>query len=197
MAYVYILENMDARRIKIGATVNHPDDRLLDISRMWRAIKGRCQICLSWRMLSDGRMPKHVLSMNHCAGSGELPLEYSTQLAEEQLIDLQGRIPWINGSELNFATKRIKNLQKIIRNYKENSIRPGSWFLRASFKIDSAYLIEEYVHSVLAAHLDANMPFGEVFSCSAEEAITLIEETIVQIESGNIPVGLIAKFQNL
>lgn len=197
MAYVYILENTDAKRIKIGATVNHPNDRLLDITRMWHATKGRCQICLSWRMLTNGRMPNHVLSMNHCVGSGELPLEYSTQLAEKQLIDLQGRIPWVSGSELNFAIKRIKNLQKIIRNYKENPIRHGSWFLRASFKIDSAYLVEEYIHSLLAAHLDTDMPFGEVFSCPAEEAIDLIKETISRIATGNIPADLVAKFQNL
>lgn len=122
MAYVYILENKDANRIKIGATINHPDARLTDIARMWRAIKGRCQICLCWRILDNGRMPKHVLSMSHCKGSGKPPLEYSTKLAEKQLDDLQGKF-----GKSNFATKRIKNLQKVLNSYKENPLRMGKW----------------------------------------------------------------------
>lgn len=181
MAYVYILENKDAERIKIGATINHPDGRLIDISRMWGGIKGRCQICLNWRILDNGRMPKHVLSMNHCIGSGELPLEFSTKLAEEQLKNLQGESPWLERSDSNYATKRIKNLRKILQIYKDNPIRLGKWELRASFKIDEAYSIEEDVHQILAAHLDKEAPFGEVFSCSAEEAIKVIEEKISQI----------------
>lgn len=178
MAYIYILENKDVKRIKIGATVNHPDDRLLDISRMWRAIKGRCQICLGWRLLVDGRMPNHV----HCHGSGELPFEYSTQLAEEQLVDMQGRLPWIKGSDLNFATKRIKNLQKIIGSYKKNPKRIGTWNLLTAYKVDFAYIVEERVHQILAAHLDKDAPFGEVFSCSTEEAIRVIENTIAKVK---------------
>lgn len=179
MAYVYILENKDAGRIKIGATVNHPNDRLLDISRMWRAIKGRCQICLSWRMLVDGRMPDHV----QCTGSGELPLEYSTQLAEEQLADLQEQLQSLSYSDLNFATKRIKNLTKILQNYKENPSRLGFWELRTSFQTDSAYLVEECVHLKLENYLDREAPFGEVFSCTPEQAIEVVENVIAQLEN--------------
>lgn len=185
MAYVYILENYDAKRIKIGATLNHPEDRLLDINRMWKAIKGRCQICLSWRMLSDGRMPNHVLAMNHCPGSGEPPLEFSTKLANEQLIDLQGRSPWLSGSDLNHATKRIKNLEKILHNYNENSTRLGSWEIRAAFKIDFAYIIEGIIHQELAAYLDKTAPFGEVFNYPAENAIESIEIAIKQYKPQN------------
>ena len=178
MAYVYILENKDANRIKIGATINHPDARLTDIARMWRAFKGRCQICLNWRMLDKGLMPKHVLSGHHCGGSGKLPLERSTELAVEQLMNLQGQLPMLKGTDLNFATKRIKNLQKILNSYKENLLRMGKWELRASYKTDSAYPIEKHAHEVLAAYLDKDAPFGEVFTCSAEEAITVIEKAI-------------------
>lgn len=179
MAYIYILENKDVQRIKIGATVNNPNDRLLDISRMWGSIKGRCQICLSWRMLVDGRMPDHV----KCTGSRELPLEYSTQLAEEQLAYLQEQLPLLSYSDLNFARKRIKNLTKILLNYKENSARLGVWELRASFQIDSAYLVEEHVHLKLENYLDRTAPFGEVFTCPPEEAIAVVENVIVQLEN--------------
>jgi hypothetical protein len=178
MAYVYILENKDAKCIKIGATLNHPDDRLLDISRMWRGVKGRCQICLKWRLLDNGRLPNHVLTMSHCAGSGELSFEYNTELAEEKLADLQEQLPWLKGTDLNFAIKRIKNLQKILKIYKENPVRIGKWELKASYKTNSAYSIEKYVHTVLAAYLDKEAPFGEVFTCSAGEAIAVIEKAI-------------------
>lgn len=181
MAYVYILENKVAERIKIGATFNHPNDRLSDISRMWMGIKGRCQICLSWRLLANGRMPDHV----RCSGSGELPLEYSTELAEKQLEDLQNKLASLSNSDLNFATKRIKNLEKIIRIYKEEPVRSGMWELRTSFKIDSAYIIEELAHKALANHLDTKAPFGEVFSCTAEDAIVTIEKIIAQLEVDN------------
>ncbi len=178
MAYVYILENKDVKRIKIGATINHPDARLTDIARMWRAFKGRCQICLNWRMLDKGLMPKHVLSGHHCAGSGKFPLERSTELAEMQLRDLQEQFPQLRGTDLNFATKRIKNLQKILQNYKESPIRQGKWKLITYFETDSAYLIEGVAHEKLAEYLDKNAPFGEVFTCSTEVAITVIEEAI-------------------
>jgi hypothetical protein len=178
MAYVYILENIEAQRIKIGATLNHPDDRLTDIARMWRAFKGRCQICLNWRMLNKGLMPKHVLSGKHCSGSGVLPLERSTFLAEKQLIDLQEQLPLLRGADLNYATKRIKNLQKILQNYKDNPVRIGKWQLRASFETESAYFIEKIVHKALAVHLDKAAPFGEVFRCSVEEAVSIIETAI-------------------
>jgi hypothetical protein len=178
MAYVYILENKEAKRIKIGATLNHPDDRLTDIARMWRAFKGRCQICLSWRMLNKGLMPRHVLSGKHCSGSGQLPLERSTFLAEKQLIDLQEQLPLLRGTDLNYATRRIKNLLKILQNYKENPVRIGKWQLRTSFETESAYLIEKTVHTALAEHLDKSAPFGEVFLCSVEEAVSIIETVI-------------------
>lgn len=178
MAYVYILENKDAKRIKIGATINHPDGRLTDIARMWRAFKGRCQICLNWRMLDKGLMPKHVLSGHHCLGSGTFPLERSTELAEMHLRDLQEQLSQLKGTDLSFATKRIKNLKKILQNYKENPIRQGNWELITYFETDSAYLIEAVVHEKLAEYLDKNAPFGEVFTYSTEDAIKVIEAAI-------------------
>ncbi len=178
MAYVYILENKDAQRIKIGATLNHPDERLIDVSRMWRAVKGRCQICLCWRMLNKGLMPKHVLSGKHCIGSGQLPLERNTNLAEEQLSILKERLPNLRGTESNYATKRIKNLNKILQNYKDNPVRYGKWELKALFNNDEAYSIEALAHKALDAHLDKTTPFGEVFSCTLEVAIQVIEEIL-------------------
>jgi hypothetical protein len=86
--------------------------------------------------------------------------------------------PILKGSDLNYATKRIKNLLKILQDYKENPVRIGKWQLRASFKTESAYLIEKTVHTVLAEHLDKSAPFGEVFLCSVEEAVSIIETAI-------------------
>lgn len=178
MAYVYILENVEAQRIKIGATLNHPDERLTDVARMWCAFKGRCQICLNWRVLNKGFMPKHVLSGHLCAGSGKPPLERNTELAEVQLRDLQQQYPQLSGTNLSFATKRIKNLLKILQNYKDNPIRQGKWELITSFQTDSAYLIESVTHEKLAKYLDKNAPFGEVFTCSTKDAIAVIEKEI-------------------
>lgn len=178
MAFVYILENKEAQRIKVGATLNHPDSRLIDIARMWRAAKGRCQVCLCWRMLNKGLMPKHVLSGKYCFGSGQLPFERSTQLAEEQLSNLQEQLLFLKGVDLSYATKRIKNLKKILQNYKDVPVRSGKWELRSSFQTESAYLVEAIVHGRLEAHLDKKSPFGEVFLCSAEEAISVIEEVL-------------------
>jgi hypothetical protein len=145
---------------------------------MWCAFKGRCPICLSWRALNKGLMPRHVLSGKHCSVSGELPLERSVFLAEKQLIDLQEQLPLLRGTDLNYATKRIKNLQKILQNYKDNPMRIGKWQLRASFETESPYFIEKTVHKALAEYLDKSAPFGEVFLYSVEEAITVIEQAI-------------------
>ncbi len=179
---VYILENSEAHRVKVGATINTPEERLLDINRMWLGVKGRCQICLSWRLLEpDGRMPKHTLS-NHCPGSYQLPFARGIELAEQKLKDLQGQIQGLRGGKKISAITRIKNLEKLVEAYRDTPKQVGSWQIRAAYRNGNAYGVELIAHEILANHLDTAAPFGEVFSCPPQEAILAVESAITQLD---------------
>lgn len=178
---VYILENKDAQRVKIGATTNDPIARLLDANRKWLGIKGRCQICLNWRLVkSDGRMPTHVLSMNHCSGSNALPLEAETSLAEQELIKLKEQQEVLAGSEKISAIRKFNNLRKVVEIYRTASRRAGEWRILTSYPLSNAYEVEAIAHEMLSSYLDSDAPIGEVFSCSIQEAISAVESAMTQ-----------------
>ena len=180
-SYVYILENKDAQRVKVGATFNHPDDRLLDVSRKWSGVRARCQICLNWRLVkSDGRMPEHVLSGNYCPGSNALPFEKDTGLAKLELQSLEGQIEELNGHKKNSAIRRIKNLRKVIDSYTNTPKQIGTWQLLASYSLNEAYQVEAIAHEMLLTYLDRDAPIGEVFNCLPEQAIAAVEAAIAQ-----------------
>lgn len=178
---VYILENKDAQRVKVGATFNHPDDRLLDVSRKWSGVRARCQICLNWRLVkSDGRMPVHVLNMNHCAGSNELPFEKDVSLAELELINLQEQVEELHGSQKISVIRRVNNLRKVIEAYRTTPRQVGEWRALISYPLSNAYEVESIAHKMLSSHLDKDAPIGEVFACSPEMAIQVVEAAIAK-----------------
>lgn len=180
---VYILENKEAQRVKIGATFNNPDERLLDVSRKWSGIRARCQICLNWRLVkSDGHMPAHVLSGIYCSGSNALPFEKDTSLAKLELQSLEGQIKELSGIEKNSVTRRIKNLRKVIDSYANTPRQIGTWQLLASYYLEGGYQVEAIAHQMLSTHLDGDAPIGEVFSCSAQEAISAVEAAIAKFQ---------------
>ena len=178
---VYILENKDAQRVKVGATLNDPTTRLLDANRKWLGVKGRCQICLNWRLVKpDGRMPSHVLSMNHCAGSNELPFEKDVSLAELELINLQEQVEELHGSQKISVIRRVNNLRKVIEAYRTNPRQVGEWRILISYPLSNAYEVESIAHNMLSSHLDKDAPIGEVFACSPEAAIEAVEAAIAK-----------------
>ena len=178
---LYILENKDAHRVKVGATFNHPDDRLLDVTRKWSGVSARCQICLNWRLVKpDGHMPSHVLSGNYCAGSNKLPFEKDVSLAELELINLQEQVEKLHGSQKTSVIRRINNLRKVIDSYINTPRQIGSWQLLASYSLEDAYQVEATAHQILLTHLDKDSPIGEVFNCLPEVAIAAVEAAIAK-----------------
>ena len=183
---VYILENKGAQRVKVGATFNHPDERLLDVSRKWSGVSARCQICLNWRLVKpDGHMPAHVLSGNYCSGSNKLPFEKDVSLATLELVNLQEQVEELHGSQKTSAIRRIKNLRKVIDSYTNTSRQIGSWQLLASYSLEDAYHVEATAHQMLLTHLDRDAPIGEVFDCLPEVAIAAVEAAIAKLHKRN------------
>ena len=179
---VYILENSEAHRVKVGVTINDPSERLKDINRMWLGDKGRCQVCLSWRLLEiKSRMPRHVISGNQCAGSNQPPFQKNTELAEQELKSLRGQLKELQGSEKTSAIIRIDNLEKIIKAYRNTPSQVGIWQLQTSLLTRNAYQVELIAHEILSKHLDVAAPIGEVFKCSAQEAMLAIDNALNQL----------------
>jgi hypothetical protein len=175
--WLYILENTMVGLVKIGATINSPHDRLLDINRMWLGEKGLCQICNCWRVLKDKRrMPPHVLGGMPCGGSNHLPLHIDTKHAEQEVANLQNQL--LTGSSDKIPiVKKLNGLKKRIEFFKTFKAE-GEWTLFATWKIANAYYCEEMVHSKLEGFKYDLVPFGEVFKYPSENARQLVTEVI-------------------
>jgi len=180
---VYILENIEAHRIKVGVTINNPEGRLLDINRIWQGDKGRCQICGNRRLLdANGMMPIHVLSMRHCKGSHEKPIEIDTSLAKQELEILKSDLVDISGKAKGAAVKKVKAFENLIEFYSNQPKRVGVWQISALFAAKKAYLVEASAHEILSEYLDSDASIGEVFSCSVDIAISAVQAALHHYE---------------
>jgi hypothetical protein len=125
-------------------------------------------------------MPVHVLNMNHCAGSNELPFEKDVSLAELELINLQEQVEELHGSQKISVIRRVNNLRKVIEVYRTTPGRAGEWRILTSYPLSNAYEVESIAHKMLSSHLDIDTPIGEVFACSPEMAIQVVEAAIAK-----------------
>jgi hypothetical protein len=71
---VYIFENAEAQRVKVGMTsigVNDVVERLRDVNDMWLQRKITCQICGKHTSSFGGSVPHHVVSGIGCLSRGK------------------------------------------------------------------------------------------------------------------------------
>jgi len=180
--YVYILENELANRVKVGMSTNNVCGRLEDANNMWLDRKITCQICGALRLIrNDGYMPKHLFNGKTCPGGGVLPLERDVQLAEQELNQLKILSKESVGVVRGTAVRRMNSLEKRIALYRNRAPLRGEWRLNTVFQTDCAEKVELLAHELLTAHLDAEAPFGEVFSCSVLEATTAVEAALAKL----------------
>lgn len=181
---VYILENEEAKRVKVGMTINRVEERLEDVNNMWLGIKGTCQICGGRRLVNhEGFIPKHVVSGIRCHGSYSLPFEKDSSLAISYLKELKNNQGTQKGSnELNSNSRRINTLEERIRRFQALDKLLGKWKVHTVYQTNSAEDVELRSHEILSDYLDNDVPFGEVFSCSVAEAINAVELILDQLE---------------
>lgn len=181
---VYIFENTEAQRVKVGMTINSTSkitDRLEDVNNIWSGYKAMCQICGSRRFINKkGLIPKHVVSGKDCPGGNSLPIEKDTTLSESYLSDIQERYSSFSGSEKGSFTRIINNLEKRIEKYRHKSIPVGTWMLKVVYYTECAEEIELLSHKLLDERLDCEAPLGEIFNCSALEASVAVETVLEQ-----------------
>ena len=181
---IYIFENADARRVKVGMTgigVNNAGGRLRDINDMWLERKVTCQIC-GGRLVRIGELvPEHVKSGNRCSGGRALPLEKDAALAESYLQDVRSCLNELVGSEKGSATRIANTREKRLERYRDRNRRVGTWQFRIAFFTKGVAEVESLSHKLLAEHLDKLAPFGEVFCCSVSEATKAVEAALTQL----------------
>lgn len=182
---VYILENSEAKRVKVGVTGNHTTNvysRLNDVNGKWLEQKATCQVCGGRRHINGrGYIPKHVVSGIKCPGSNAPPLEDDVTLAESYIEELKVRQMNLSGSEKGSVTRIINNLEKRITLYKCHKQPVGIWHFHTAFFSDSAGTVESLSHQILEDYLDKEALFGEVFCCSVSEATSAVEKALVQL----------------
>jgi hypothetical protein len=183
---VYILENLEAQRVKVGMTINDVALRLRDANDMWLENKLTCQVCgtrrlvkLSWR--APRLVPRHVVSGQDCPGGNALPLERDVTLAQSHLDGLKVHLSEVSGSEKGSVTRRINTLEERIRLRRQHSRAVGVWRIGSVYYSECAEQVELLAHDFLEGHLDRTAPFGEVFSCSPEQAREAVEGALRQL----------------
>lgn len=184
---VYILENVEAQRVKVGMTTNDVALRLRDANDMWLEHKITCQICGGRRLAKwNGRgprvVPKHVVSGVNCPGGNALPLESDIALANAHLDNLRIRVAEITGSEKGSMMRKIKTLEERIRLRSQHNRGIGNWKIGTVYHTECAEKVELLSHNFLVEHLDRTAPFGEVFGCSISEARAAVERALDQLE---------------
>jgi len=177
---VYIFENVDVQRVKVGMTTNKPTDRLRSINDMWDQISATCQVCGGRRLINlrDGLMPTHRTSGFNCAGSLKPPLERDVSIAESYLSDLKQRHSKSTGTDKGSLTRMINNLEKRIERFRHLELPVGKWQIAVVFYTENAEAVESLTHQILDKCLDEQAPFGEVFCCSVHEATKAVEQAL-------------------
>lgn len=180
---VYILENYEAKRVKVGMTINYVDKRLEDVNNMWLGIKATCQICGGRRLVNRiGFIPKHAVSGVHCPGSNSLPFEKNSSLAISYLIELKNKHGVLIGSNKGSNSKQINTLEDRIRRFQAFDRLLGKWKVNTIYQTNSAEDVELRSHKILSEYLDEDVPFGEVFICSVAEATNAVELVLDQLD---------------
>lgn len=182
---VYILENVEAKRVKVGVTTSSVVKRRIDVNQMHLGTKGTCQVCGGRyrlkQVLQQRLIPKHAVSGWNCPGSNSLSLEKDTSLAKAYLEELKVSYEELTGSEKNSNTRKINKLEERIKKF-ENFIRPlGVWKINTVYSTNRAEEVERKSHQLISSFIDANFQIGEVFSCSVEEARRAIETVITEL----------------
>lgn len=177
---IYIFENVEAQRIKVGLTVNPADvrngmGRLKDCNDIWTRKSGMCQMC-GTRALVDaqGRMPNHVT----CNGSTFLPIESDQTLAQDYLGYLKEENKTLKGSEKGSCTRKIKTLETRINKYKSMPKPIGTFVLKAFYYVNEVESIEKVAHKEIEEYLDEDAPLGEIFTCSVEKACEVLDSIL-------------------
>lgn len=178
---VYILENAEVQRVKVGMTINSAIDRLNDVSDMWGGRKVTCQICAGRLVNRNGLVPSHVKSGVRCPGGNALPVEKDVALAESYLGKVESGLNKLSGSERGSATRIVNNLRKRITKYRHYREPMGNWKVRVTFFTPCAERVELLTHELLDRYLDRKAPFGEVFCCSVLEASDAVESVLRQL----------------
>jgi hypothetical protein len=181
---VYILENSEAQRVKVGMTsigVNDVVERLRDVNDMWLQRKITCQICGKHTISFGGRVPHHVVSGIGCPGGNALPLEKDVAIAESHLGILKSRLSEISGTEKGSVTRKIRTLEMRIEKFRHYNRPIGHWQFRVAFYTEGVAEVEVLSHRILADRLDRTAPFGEVFSCSLSEATEAVEKALSEL----------------
>jgi hypothetical protein len=176
--FVYVLENPEAQRVKIGVTSNAVEGRLQDVNDMWLGRKGTCQICGGRLVIFRGRMPPHVKSGIACNGKYAPPLEMDSVLAERHLASLKDHLRALSGVERGSVTRKIRRLERLLGLPRHSAQAVGFWTIAAAFITECAGEVELLSHSFLAERLDVTAPIGEVFSCSVPEAIEAVQRAL-------------------
>jgi hypothetical protein len=176
---VYIFENREAQRSKVGMTSSNVADRLRDVNDMWLGRKGMCQVCGGRLVIRRERIPSHVVSGIRCPGGMALPFEKDATVAVKYLESLKGRVGELSGTEKGSVVRRIKRIERRLALRLDASV--GAWQLSATFYTECPEDVEALSHEILAERLDVAAPFGEVFRCSSAEAAEAVERALSQL----------------
>ena len=176
---VYIFENPEAQRVKVGVSMNDTGGRLNTLNDKWRERTVTCQICGEKRLASFGNLiHRHYVSGISCPGGNNLPFERDVTVAESYLEEMKNSLSELSGVEKNSTVRRIHTLEKRIEKFRHYTPPVGKWRIGAIYYTEGYEAIEKGAHKILVEYLDKTAPTGEVFCCSVSVATEAVETAL-------------------
>ena len=185
MEAVYIFENKKAKLVKVGIThlwTTSVKDRLIDLNNQWSEKKVTCQICGYKRYIdASGLIKKHIVSGRICPGGNEPPLEKNTSLAQKYLHDLNVEKRSACGNEKSSITRKVNTIKRRIKIFEQQEVLVGKFSINTVFYTESAEIVEQVSHKILADKFFKYSRLGEVFHCSVLDAVEAVESALNQL----------------
>jgi len=185
MEAVYIFENRKAKLIKVGIThlwTTSVEDRLMDLNNQYLGKKATCQICGYKRFVwSKGLINSHVISGTRCPGGNKIPLEKDITLAQNYLDSLRVKQSSAFGSEKGSITRKINTIERRIKIFEKQEVLVGKFSINTIFYTESAEIVEQLSHKILADNFFKYSRLGEVFHCSVLDALEAVESALNQL----------------
>lgn len=199
---VYIMENVEASLVKVGITMNSDERRRVEVNQLWLGTQGTCQVCavrLHVKRINRRKLiPKHPKYGVSCIGSYALPLEKDSTLAREHLMGLKANLKDLTGSKKGSLTRKVNKLDERIKRFEGFDRLEGIWRVNTVYYTANPEAVESLAHKILSKYLVSNVPLGEVFRCSVDEARKAIDLALHQLDlSGSARVEFVDEDKNI
>jgi len=102
-------------------------------------------------------------------------------LAQNYLDSLRVKQSSAFGSEKGSITRKINTIERRIKIFEKQEVLVGKFSINTIFYTESAEIVEQLSHKILADNFFKYSRLGEVFHCSVLDALEAVESALNQL----------------